>query len=395
MITRGIIALLSILIASVLMFAACDVISEKGVQDSLEVVPNVSPVQGAQNASITVNRGANSYFTVNIENLDYNLKVSEGMNEAWCIAWNSPISSNNDRYDGIGVYSTRGDKNFEPINRLFTVKNRLVKNDPGITYKEIQVAIWTLLDHPKFDMNDNSHLSSRFLTDGQPNFDKDRVTSIVDYVLGRSTSANKLFANHEHELNEPEQEVCILKTDRDTQTLIVPCDDTFWAFGTVYNFRDADNGQWGWVFGGDVDAAWVPNGTIYDGTYLIRGAGLDDGTVTDPNVFEDNWIGRLELEKDGNDLLLTYESWDDVHDFGYKMNKLALWVGCDFDDEADGLPFKGKVKNVPPGLLLYKYEEAEPFSSVTFRIDVSNLGHCVDEYQIAAHGNAFWGNWAD
>jgi hypothetical protein len=375
--SKGLVRLsaLAIIVGFFGVLSACqDNTSGVTIEESLDVVPNLSLVSGAENTTIRVNRGTNSYFNIDVSNIEYSNMISEGPREAWCIAYNTPISSDNSIYEGLGVYSTKGDKRFSSINRLFTVKDRLMKNDPDITWKEIQVAIWSLMEYPKFDMY-SSDLPNRLRTNGQPNFNTEKVESIVAQVKSSGTSQlrSSLTSNNQGDDSDQEKEVCVIVTDGDTQTIITECDDTFWAFGTIHNFRADGNGQWGWVLGTETDDLPTP---------LIRGAGLDDGTVTDPTVFINNWIGYLSVEESNGNLNITYDS-----DNGFLMNDIHLWVGCDYNDE---LPTAGNSTNVPPGRLPYKYEADDAFSSHTFEVDVSGLNCSEGEYQIAAHGNAYW-----
>src|SRR6056297_1279396 len=233
MITRGITALLFLFIASVLAFSACDVTSEKGLDESLDPVPNVTLIKGAENASITVNSGTNSNFRINIDNVEWNTLISNGEREAYCIAWKDPISSNNAIYEGIGVYSTAGDKQFADVNRLFSMKNALQKADPEITWREIQVAVWTLIPFQDFDMNmPVDELPSEVRSNGEINFNKNKVQFILDAVQNRSTAKTAEFSGLINSSDDSDDtEMCVIGTDGDTQTLIVPCDETAFAYG--------------------------------------------------------------------------------------------------------------------------------------------------------------------
>ncbi|PKD43289.1 hypothetical protein CWD77_11785 [Rhodohalobacter barkolensis] len=232
MITRGIIASLFLIFATVMTFSACDVISEKGLDESLDKVPNVTAIKGAENASITVNKGSNSFFSIDIDNVEWNTLISNGEREAYCIAWKDPISSDNSIYDGIGVYSTAGDKQFADVNRLFTMKNALQKADPEITWREIQVAVWSLVPFQEFDMNmPVDELPSRVRSNGEVNFDKDKVQFILDAVQNRSTAKTEEFSGLMNSGHDDDKPTCVIGTDENTQTLITECDETAFAYG--------------------------------------------------------------------------------------------------------------------------------------------------------------------
>ena len=306
MINRGITTFLILILVSVFVFVACDVISEKGVEESLEVVPNVTAITGAQNATIKVNRGSNSFFNIDIQNVEWNTLISNGERNAYCIAWKDPISSNNDIYEGVGVYSTAGDKQFASVNRLFSMKNALLKADPNITWQDIQVAIWALLPFQEFDMNmPVNQLPSEVRSNGQATFNKDNVQFIIDAVQSSSDDNNN-------------GTTCVIGTAEDTQTLITECDETAFAYGGLmgpnsteqagqvdgdYNSIDGyahcfpldgqiTESQWGWS-----------NGKISEGSSytwpLYAGAG---GCILNSGQY----AGDLEVDYDNGLLTVKY-----------------------------------------------------------------------------------------
>src|SRR6056297_519623 len=241
MITRGITAFLFLIIASVLAFSACDVTSEKGLDESLETVPNVTKIEGAENASIRVNNSTTSNFTIDIDNVEWNTLISNGEREAYCIAWKDPISSNNAIYDGVGIYSTEDDEQFKDVNRLFSIKNDLLKADPEITWREIQVAIWELVPFQEFDMNmPVDELPSEVRSNGEANFDKGKVQFILDAVQHRNTAKTAQFSGLMNSSGSDDGNMCVIGTDGDTQTLIVPCDESAFAYGGAKNSDDTE-----------------------------------------------------------------------------------------------------------------------------------------------------------
>jgi hypothetical protein len=317
MITRGIIASLFLIFATVMMFSACDVISEKGLDESLDTVPDVTLIKGAENATVRVNRGTTSNFSIDIDNVEWNNLISNGEREAYCIAWKDPISSNNAIYEGVGVYSTAGDKQFDSVNRLFSMKNALLKADPEITWREIQVAVWSLIPFQEFDMNmPVNELPSEVRSNGEANFDKGKVQFILDAVQNRSVGKTAEFSGlMSSEDEDSEKTMCIIGTAEDTQTLIVPCDETAFAYGgektsgiggevnndtgksldpDAFCFpedEEIDDNRWGWT-----------NGPLGEGTYeypLYAGAGkcdLSKGKIT----------GNVEIVYEGSTVTVTF-----------------------------------------------------------------------------------------
>ncbi|PWN07830.1 hypothetical protein [Rhodohalobacter mucosus] len=318
MLSRGKLILL-FLSFSLLAFAACDVTSEKALDESLEPVPKVSAIKGADNASIRVNNGTTSNFSVDIQNVEWNTLISNGEREAYCIAWKDPISRNNAIYEGVGVYSTDGDEQFANINRLFSMKNELMKNDPELTWREIQVAVWILVPFQDFDMNmPASELPEEVRSNGQPNFNKEKVQDIVDAVLSRSAAKTTSFSGMASSTTDDDYEktMCVIGTNEDTQTLIVPCDETAFAYGGT---KEADfNGLAGDTEDGvsldpyahcfpddeeieDTRWGWT-NGALGEGTYtfpLYAGAGKC-------NLSKGQYSGDVEIVYEGSTVKVTF-----------------------------------------------------------------------------------------
>jgi len=367
------------------LMVSCNDYNALDIQESLDVIPNVTLVDGAENATIRVERGADSYFNVNISNIEWNNLVSEGKREAWCLSWKDPISSDNTPYEGIGVYSTKGDKSFASVNRLFTIKPQLMRNDPDITYREIQIAIWSLLDHPKFDMHDTERLPSRFKTNGQPNFDKAKVENIIQAVKSSGPSMQRSLSGG----LASERSICILATDPDTQTIAVVCDETAYAYGGELsststdpagdvgdgyavcfpNVEDATEEKWGWT-----------NGDLSPGNYewpIYAGAGqciLSKGSIVGTLYvnFSNNGGGNYSAE-------VTYDLDTEAFDIeGFDFVELLhLYVG----DTA--IPPSG---NFAPGHF-YKDGDPDYFPQELISQDNVNL---TATYKITGLPNRIW-----
>jgi hypothetical protein len=371
MIYRGIAVLFTVMLGAALMLNSCDNISSPELEESLEVVPNVTLIDGAENTSIRVNRGTNSYFDVDISNVGWNTLISNGKRGAWCLSWNDPINSNDATYDGVGVYSTRGDDRFDMVNRLFTMKSEITRNDPGITWREIQVAIWALLDYPKFDMNAVSELPRDFRTDGQANFDKQRVDYIVQTVSSGGTSMQRSLDGNDLK----KKTICILATDDDIQTIGVPCDETAFAYGGAEgpDFDEPANdppahcfpeqgdlteNRWGWTNGG-----YGPGTHFLD---LYSGAGqcvLSKGSL----------VGEVEVNivRNGRDRHVTVIfRAADGHAFNFLEDddrfEVHLYVGF------DKYPPSG---NVAPGQYPNNNDFVEASETeVTFEVELEGNG---------------------
>lgn len=169
--------------------ASCDNSINTDIEDTLAPYLELEAIDEASNTTLTIRRGAaaglDSYFAFDVSNIKSNGIISEGLVEGWCLEWNKPIAQNNDQHDGVKAYSTFGSKKWKPVNYLMSIKDQLKQNDPSLTYREIQVAIWSLIDVPRFNLDDvlaSGRMPSRMMNNGQPNFSVTKVKEIVDRV---------------------------------------------------------------------------------------------------------------------------------------------------------------------------------------------------------------------
>jgi len=241
---RGLLILTTIIIASAITFAACDVISEKGLEESLAPYIELESITQGPNSSIVVNRGsatgADSYFTFNVKSETRSGLIREGVKEAWCLEWNKPIAQNGDLHEGVEFYSTFGSETWKPANYLLNIKDKLKKEDPKLTYKEIQVALWAVIDNPSFNLEEvlkAGDMPSRLMRDGKPDFDVAKVRSIVDRVRNN-------YTNYNYKPSVPF--ITYARTENSSQNGgFLTCDQTAWAANgdepLVYRYQDPGN----------------------------------------------------------------------------------------------------------------------------------------------------------
>lgn len=188
---KGILALAATLLISIFYISACDNNVGSTLEESIEPYLELNEIDGASNATVTINRGENagldSYFAFDVKNVGNNGLLKEGLTEGWCLGWDRAIAQNNDTHNGVEMYSTYGSEKWKPVNYLMNIKDDLKDEDPELTYKEIQVAIWSLMDEPKFDLDkvlENGEMPPRLMNDGQPDFSTTKVKNIIGYILG-------------------------------------------------------------------------------------------------------------------------------------------------------------------------------------------------------------------
>jgi probable HAF family extracellular repeat protein len=345
---------------------SCDSTQTVSLQDSLQGIPSVQGIEGAENSTINVRKGTDSYFLVDVSNISTNDHILPGMAKAWCIDWRTPISTG--PHSSIKLHTSYGDKSLKPINYLLNIKGSLMAKDADLTYKEIQVAIWSLLHYPEFDLNKIrvDQIPSDMVRDGKFDFDRKKAEQIVQLVHSNVD---------DFEYNSASMYAVVAETPSDTQTIIIEVGETVWAYGQ-FSFRNQalrdqlgitgdGKGQWGWIyeFDSSLSSASTP---------LIAGGGNDDGTLPADQV--GTIIGSLNIAKSGSTLRITYDA-----DAEYLLGDLHLWVGCSLAE----FPWVGETGNVAPGGFPYKYDE-ESKNTHTFSVDVAPL-NCNGNIFIAAH----------
>lgn len=185
----NILMLMCLLLTCAFYMSACQDSVNPSLEESVAPYLELEAIDGASNTNITVNRGdahgLDSYFAFDLSNIETNGLIREGVIEGWCLEWNKPIRQNNDVHQGVELYNTFGSDTWKAPNYLMNIKKELKDNDPDLTYKEIQVALWSLIDEPAFNIDkvlQDGRMPSRMMTNGQPNFDVDKTKEIVNRV---------------------------------------------------------------------------------------------------------------------------------------------------------------------------------------------------------------------
>ena len=126
-------------------FSSCEPSTDVGLEKSLNSVKSATPIPEGQNQVMELKHGDNqdSFFTVQLDD--------GTVRDGWCIEWNEPAGFGTQ--SGVKLYSTKGHAQWEELNYFMSIKNELRANDPALTYREIQVVIWSLIDNPSFDVD--------------------------------------------------------------------------------------------------------------------------------------------------------------------------------------------------------------------------------------------------
>jgi len=141
-------------------------------------------IDGGENATLEVMKGGKSYFDLAVRNTGSNGHLSMGTKNGWSLKWKSPVN-NDTTYEGVTLYSTYNEENWKPVNYLLNNRSEIEAEFPDAGYREMQAAIWMLLDFTDFDPQtaNISELPDDMQSNGEYNFDLDAVQSVVDKAL--------------------------------------------------------------------------------------------------------------------------------------------------------------------------------------------------------------------
>ncbi len=139
---------------AMLFTASCDVNNSTSLSfgERSDLVPNLDPIGGADNVTVRVNKNNNvSYFDVNLSLIASGADIENGQYYGWCANWNAPIDMNRD-YDGITLYSSHNDKNWNKMNYFLNMREHYSATIEGAGYKEMQSVVWALIEFNEFDI---------------------------------------------------------------------------------------------------------------------------------------------------------------------------------------------------------------------------------------------------
>ncbi|MBP3192295.1 hypothetical protein [Natronogracilivirga saccharolytica] len=348
-----------------LFLSSCDESTVGSFHEKADKVPNFSVIEGAENVTLRVDRNNDrGYFNVNLSGVRANNTILDGDYLGWCAHWSAPIDTRGREYDDLSLYSTYNDKNWNKLNYVLNKRSEYFRTIDGVSYKEIQAVIWTLIDYKEFDIDENQIFDelnrSAFdavLEDVKKNGDDFRHTP---------GSIHAIFADASvHETN-----------DKSTQTVII--EGTAWSWAAPHNlnsnsFRVHDLGQrWGWVTyywfydieeNGDVGDEFGENNPLMAGLYADCGFGNlqnpEPSEITDcPQVAD------VKMWHDNDDKLYI-NIFNKENEFDYPANKFSVYVGRDLPSGLGIGQFPYKKESF--------YDSGDPFGfDVTFTIDLED-----------------------
>lgn len=210
--------------AGVFYFTACDnsLNNAPNLEDSLELFAGLELIPEAENSNLIINQGTDlrkdGYFKIKVGNVLPNEFIKNVEVEAWCLEWKKPLRSNSDLHTGVKMFATGNNDKWKPLNYLFSIRHSLQAKDPDLTYLEIQAVVWALAGYmniaPEFNLDrlNDSELPSRLRTNGEANFNKNKVKAVTQKVLSEYSSSRNMAGGF------------ALQTAADEQDIIIPGD---------------------------------------------------------------------------------------------------------------------------------------------------------------------------
>ncbi len=150
-------SVLSMLLVA-LVFTNCDVQDARvgTFEDAADKIPNFTMIPDADNVTVKVEKNSrDAYFNVNLSNIGENAMILDGDYLGWCAHWSAPIGTDGEVYDGVALYSTMDDRNWNKLNYLLNMRRSYMNSVDGASYKEIQAVIWTIIEFKEFDVAEN------------------------------------------------------------------------------------------------------------------------------------------------------------------------------------------------------------------------------------------------
>lgn len=123
------------------------------LEESLATVPHLNIIEGAENIVATVNKDRKrSNFTISIDGMSEISGIEPGEYAAFCALWDVPINSSNGTYGEVQLHSIKGEKYWNGVNYLVNNLDRYFEDNEDLTWLEAQIALWSIMDHKKFDL---------------------------------------------------------------------------------------------------------------------------------------------------------------------------------------------------------------------------------------------------
>lgn len=186
-----------LLITSVFLLQSCEVTPSSELDTFSDFVSSIEPIVGADNVTMDLenDQSQDSKFLVTYSDIESNPTVSNGQKKAWCVEWD--VSAVYGVQNNIKLYTTEGTDYWKEINYLLSREEQLREENPNLGWREMQVAIWSLVKYKDFEIDKIPEYQNlgRYYKDGEYLFDVELAKSIIQQVDTEATaSGNRKFA---------------------------------------------------------------------------------------------------------------------------------------------------------------------------------------------------------
>ena len=296
----------------VFIFVSCDT-DENPVgtlEEAVERIPDVQLIEGADNATLNVNYDRErSLFKISIRNINSHSIISNGVFNAWCVELNKPLSRGQD-LTGAKLFATNKDPVFNKLAYIINNRGALERQNPGLSWKDIQVTFWVILESPtmKLEAIENEIPSSL------EGYNRTTVNNILADVQTNGSSFNPGIGHTQLFLADAgdDEQLTVVEVNTAWARMnggpLGPDDDFTYAF-------NPDNGDESSVGGGN----WA--------TYIKF---TDGGDHSDFPLYagQTNFVGWLNVSRDSGELVIVYNLNED-----YVLSVTHVHVGLVFPDD--------------------------------------------------------------
>ena len=129
-------------------FVSCDTDENPvgSLEEAVERIPDLQLIDGADNATVNVRSDRErSNYRFSVRSVTSNSIIANSVFYAWCVEMEKPISKNQD-LTGTKLYTTDKDPVFNKLAYIINNRGMLEQQNPGLSWKDIQVAFWVILE---------------------------------------------------------------------------------------------------------------------------------------------------------------------------------------------------------------------------------------------------------
>lgn len=176
----------------ILFIQSCEYSNSSNIEESVEFIQSTVPIEEAQNVTMELRNGNNvgSLYLANLSNIEPNPYITNGQKKAWCIEWD--VRSIQGVQNNIKLHSTQGQAYWNKLNYLLKQLENLGQEYPDLSWKEIQIVIWSIVDYKPFNIDkipDYTNFPSQFYRDGEYLFNVELSKELIKYVENNAISA--------------------------------------------------------------------------------------------------------------------------------------------------------------------------------------------------------------